>query len=248
MLRKLNELIGYKLNARDDDLGAVKDFLFDETDWTIRHMVADTRHWLPGRLVLLHTGALDQPSWEARSFPVNLTKEQIENSPPISDAQPVSRQKEAELFSYFAWNPYWSYTGADPELVYLPPASEQVDANSDPSLRSHNELCGYKVETKDDEFGHIEDQIVDDETWIIRYLVIDTRDWLPGGKKVILPPNWFTGIRWNDQRIHVEVTNEQIESAPEFDPSVPVNREYEERLYDFYGRPAYWAEELTPKI
>jgi hypothetical protein len=102
-----------------------------------------------------------------------------------------------------------------------------------------NEVTGYHIEATDDRIGHVYDFIIDDESWTIRYLVVDTGKWL-GGKKVLLAPGWINRIDWQERQVKVFLTHGQIEKSPDFDPSRPVNREYEVKLYDFYGRPHYW--------
>ncbi len=108
-----------------------------------------------------------------------------------------------------------------------------------PYLRSTNEVIGYRIEAMDGEIGHVEDFIVDVDTWIIRYLVIDTRNWLPG-KKVLIVPQWAEEINWTATRVYLNLTRQAVKNSPEYDPSMPVNREYEKRYYDYYGRPNYW--------
>lgn len=85
----------------------------------------------------------------------------------------------------------------------------------------------------------MEDFVVDDETWVIQYIVVDTRNWLPG-KKVLVAPAWIEKVEWTESRVYMDLYEETIKNSPEYDPSAPVNREYEERLYDFHGRPKYW--------
>lgn len=101
-------------------------------------------------------------------------------------------------------------------------------------------MTGYHIQASDKDIGHIEDFIVDQETWIIRYLVIDTKNWIPGSKKVLIAPQWVDRVDWKRNKVLVGMTSSQIENSPEFDPTLPVNKEYEATLYDFYGRPHYW--------
>ena len=86
----------------------------------------------------------------------------------------------------------------------------------------------------------MEDFIVEDHNWTIRYMIIDTRNWLPGGRKVLVSPTWIGSVDWLENKVKVDLTVEQIKQAPEYDPAAPVNRAYEVKLYDFYGRPKYW--------
>ena len=42
-------------------------------------------------------------------------------------------------------------------------------------------------------------------------------------------------------RVHVDLDRDTVAHSPKYDPSAPVNLEYEVRLYDYYGRPKYWT-------
>jgi hypothetical protein len=117
---------------------------------------------------------------------------------------------------------------------------ERDEQESDPHLRSTREVIGYHIQARDGEIGHVEDLIVEDEIWFIRYLVIDTRNWLPG-RKVLVAPAWAEQVNWVERRVYLDLSRETVKNSPEFDPSMPVNREYEVRLYDYYGRPKYWG-------
>lgn len=249
MLRSLNELRGYAIEAKDGEVGKVDDFLFDEEIWLLRYLVVNTGGFLNRKKVLVYPLALEKPRWEEEKLPVDLTKEQIEQSPEIDFDQPVSRQNERALFSYFGWTPYW----APQDVIvgaHLNPVEAQKEVElshekseeegEDPHLRSIHEVTNYHIVAKDGAIGHIEDFIADDDDWSVRYFVVDTRNWLPG-KKVILAAEWILKTDWMSNTVSVDMTQEQIKNAPEYDPDKPVNREYEVRLYDYYGRPKYWT-------
>ncbi len=249
MLRSLNKLIGYKIEATDGDIGSVQDFYFHDDTWTIRYLVVDTGKWLPGRLVLLSPVAITagEPDWSNHRFPVALTKKQIEESPSAGTDRPVSRQYETELHKYYGWPVYW---GAAPLPGHTPigraregaagrPREGEEIKEADPDLRSLQEVNGYHIQATDEEAGHVEDFIADTDAWVIRYMVVDTRNWLPG-RKVLVSPEWLDGVSWHERLVKVNLAREEIKKSPEFNPSEPVNREYEVRLYDYYGRPAYW--------
>jgi sporulation protein YlmC with PRC-barrel domain len=244
MLRSINHLRGYSICAKDGDIGEVDDFLFDDQSWAIRYLVVDTGNWLIDRPVLVLPASLDVPDWETETLTVKLTRKQIEDSPPLAMDEPVSRQKEAELHRYYGLPGYWAlqtpilYPDAGKEKGTDMAADEQDDSN--PHLRSVTEVSGYNIRATDGEIGHVDDFIVEDESWIIRHIIVDTRNWLPG-KKVLVSPTWIESVDWNIRRLSVDLKRETIEQSPEFDPSEPVNREYEIRLYDYYGRPRYWV-------
>jgi uncharacterized protein YrrD len=253
MLRSIKDLIGhYTIEANDGDIGEVGDLLFNDERWIMRYLVVDTGKWLPGREVLIPNLVLGDPDWKARKFPVSLTKKQIEDSPPVASDKPVSRQHEINLHEYFNWPRYWSVgmpvgsarwqgsaTGERTTTGEESTEEAEEDKHADPHLRSCKELFGYHIQATDDEVGHVEDFIVDDEDWQIRYLIVDTRNWLPG-RKVVVATNWIKAVSWEDRKVVVDLSREKIKGAPKFDPSAPVNRDYEEVLYDYYGRPKYW--------
>jgi hypothetical protein len=247
MLRSADEMMGYILEAKDDEIGRCRDFLFDDQYWTVRYMVADTHKWLPGRKVLISPISLGQPDWVSRRFPVDLTREEVKNSPSIAKDAPVSRQYEIEYFKHYGWSYYWegkdilgtnSMPGTPPATVTSPSAIQDMDPKST-FLRSVKEVTGYHIQAENGEIGHVEDFILEENEWVIRYLILDTRNWLPG-RKVLVSPGWIESIRWDENSVYVNLTRNAIKKGPEFDPFEPINREYEVRLYDYYGRPKYW--------
>jgi sporulation protein YlmC with PRC-barrel domain len=263
MLWRCSELDGYEIAATDGTIGQVDDLLFEEARWTVRWLVADTGSWLSGRRVLLPPSALGHPDHRARRFPVNLTRRQVEESPPLTSDLPVSRQFETALYQYYGWSPYWD-GDLTPPLSYLaggvgggylfPPglhAPERAPAEAagdkpgmgepagDPMLRSVGDTTGHAISARDGDIGHVEDFLVDEEGWRIRYLVVDTRNWLPG-RKVLVSPHWIRDIDWPEKRVHVDLTREAVKESPAYDPARPVERLYEEDLHRHYGRGGYW--------
>jgi hypothetical protein len=245
MLRSVNEFTGYTILATDGEIGRCKDFLFDDHFWTIRYMVADTGKWLPKRKVLISPMALSEPKWAGQCFPVSLTRQQVEDSPPLEADAPVSQKYERMWFNYYGWPYYWH--GGD---VWGPVATpsdlraiEKTETGaSDPDksrLRSTKEVTGYHINAADGEIGHVEDFVLDDATWTLRYVVVDTRNWLPG-RKVLVSPTWVRSVDWGERLVNVDLSRESVRNSPKYEPDAPVNREYETRLYDYYGRPAYW--------
>ena len=248
MLRSVKEIKGYMLRAKDGDIGRCKDFLFDDQIWVDRYMVADTGKWLPDKKVLISPISLGEPDYASRIFPVRLSKNQIEHAPALDTDAPVSRQYETKYHEYFGWPYYWRgvetwgpYTYPVHLYAYKPKDVVNVESeNGDPHLRSAKEVMGYRIQARNGEIGHVEDFIVDDRPWNIRYMIVDTRKWLPGSQKVLISTDWINSIDWLERQVAVDLNVEEIKESPEYDPSAPVNREYEVGLYDFYGRPKYW--------
>lgn len=257
MLRKTKELLDCRLGARDGEIGHLKDFYFDDQTWTVRYLVADTGDWLPCRKVLLSPFAVTGlHTARHKAVEVNLTKKQIEDSPSIEAHKPVSRQFEAQYFQYYGWPYYWPgpllWGPVDFPGPYIPagiPAQGQPSGppaeDQDAHLRSAIEVAGYHLQALDQHFGHIEQFIFDDESWAIRYLVADTRNWWPG-KRVLLAPQWISWVSWSETRVYVDFDRDTVQRAPEYDPAAPITREYEQRLFEHYNRQPYWARRPGP--
>ena len=97
---------------------------------------------------------------------------------------------------------------------------------------------GYHIQATDGPIGHVENFLVDDETWGIRYLVIDTKNWWPG-QHVLMSPYTVRGISWSDRDVTLDVTCDKIKAGPAWDPAGMIDRNYEERLHGYYGWPGY---------
>lgn len=255
MLRSFTSFRGYGIAATDGDIGKVDDLLLDDRDWVVRYLVAETGSWLLERRVILSPESMEHADWHNQVLRVNLSRKQVEDSPPIDSDEPVSRQKEKNLVAYYGWPAYWTPTapGAGPGYVPMPgelaaAESEAGRARSeeaeegDPHLRSVRELTRYHIQARDDEIGHVEDFIVDEREWIIRFIVADTRNWLPG-KRVLLSPDWIVGVSWDTRKVRFDLPRDLIEHAPPYDPSEPVNVGYAVQIYDYFGRPQGWATE-----
>ena len=248
MLRSLKDLEHYTVSATDGDIGTVVNFLLDEESWTVRYLVVEAGGFFDGRRVLITPISFRQAEWSTHRFHVALTMEKVKNSPSVDTDQAVSRQHERDYFGYYGYPYYWGYSGlwgvgAYPGLLALGGRND-LRAENEPTghahLRSAAELRGYHVQGSDDAIGHVDDFIVDDETWEVRYLVIDTSNWW-FGKKVLVAPRWAKQVSWGKREVHVDMSRQAIKTSPEWDPAAAVNREYEARLYDYYGRPVYWS-------
>lgn len=251
MLRQHSEIIGYAVRATDGPIGSVADLLLEDTSWTVRWAVVDTGSWLLGRKVLLPLSALGRPDAAMREFPVDLTRKQIEDSPDIETDAPVSRQLESSTYGYYGWAPYWPPAYAPPvgAPLAVPPLLTDAPRHSpggteppsgDPNLRSAKEITGYYVRATDGDIGHVEEFLIEDGSWAIRYIVVDTKNWWPG-KKVLVSPRWFRDVSWGEQQVNVGLARAEVGRSPEYDASAAVDRAYEERLHRHYGYPPQGA-------
>jgi len=252
MLIKAKTLKGYKLDSKNGEIGKVKEFYFDDKHWTVRYLVADTGNWLTGRQVLISPLALIIANKEEENIGVNLTKKQIEDSPSLNSDKPVSKQFEADLHGYYGWPVYWSGLEMWGNYPYIEhDSSEWKAANQnkktwDPNLRSSNFITDQKIHAFDGELGHVDDFIIDDVTWAIRYLIIDTSNWW-AGKKVLISPHWIDHISWEDFKVFVNLSRESIMQSPEYSEEELLTRDYETQLHRHYNRNVYWKQDLADR-
>jgi len=247
MLRSIKALNDYHVSAVDGEVGKVIDFYFDDDDWAVRYLVVDTSgFWEASHKVLISPNAFGRADWQSERIGLTITRDKVKNSPSVDLAKPVSRQYEREYFRYYNWQNYWEYGIGEP----IPPAAAfavETDGpddaeNGDPHLHSAHDVAGYAIHGSDAEIGQVQDFIIEDDTWEIRYLVVDTSKWW-FGKSVLVAPRWIERIDWSNKGVYVNLPREVIKNSPEWKPEEAVNREYETRLYDYYGRPAYWDDD-----
>lgn len=255
MLRSIKDMTGFKIVATDDEVGKLNDSYFNYHDWTVHYLVVETGGWLNKRSVLISPLAAGRPIWLQEKLPVELTRQQVESSPHVDPQQIISREQETELHKHYRQVLKTAEggllnekaLGMDPDVytrrltaldkMKQNPPEKAFHANP---LRSANEIIGYHIQATDDDIGHVEDLFVNEESWVIHYLVIDTRNWLPG-KKVLVASEWVDSINWSDQKVHVDLLKEEIKNSPEYNPQEPPNRAYESVLYEHYNRPIYWT-------
>jgi sporulation protein YlmC with PRC-barrel domain len=251
MLSKAKTLKGYSLQNTDGEtIGKVKEFYFDDRHWTVRYLVANTGTWLTGRQVLISPYALVAVNPDHQNIVTDLTKKQIEDSPSLNSDKPVSRQFEESYHGFYGYPMYWGGPfswGAYPYLVRDRKkwkTSGQGEKAWDPHLRSTDNVCGYQIQALDGEIGHVEDFIIDDETWAIRYLIVGTRNWWPG-KKVLVSPQWIERVSWSESKVFVNLSREAIKRSPEYTEASLLTRDYETGLHRHYDRQGYWVAELV---
>lgn len=251
MLRKAKTLKGYTLNSRNGEIGKVEEFYFDDQHWAIRYLVADTGTWLKDRQVLISPHALVAVNQEEKQIEINLTKKQIEDSPPLESDKPVSRQFEDAYYGFYGWPMYWGgpyLWGAYPFILHDAVNLEdynQSENSWDPFLRSTHDVTGNHIQAADGEIGHVVDFIIDDETWAIRYVVVDTRNWLQG-KKILISPQWIERVSWLESKVFVNLFKVSIEQAPEYTRTSLLSRDYEASLHVHYNRQGYWFDDSPP--
>ena len=239
---------GYTLSASDRKVGKITDLYFDEEKWGVRYLVVHVGWPIFGRDALVSPLAVRAVDADFKRVLVNLDIETIENAPPLSPYQPISRQYEAYYHDYYDWPYYW-FGDALWGLASTPEQLQLIEQSIDQSLvhndevhthlRSIHEIIGYSVMDAQQAIGTIEDVIIESDSWLIRYLVLRSPSWLPS-KRHLISRDWVTGIDWSNQEATIELDHSMVEASPEYNPGMLVSRSYENRLYSHYGMETYW--------
>lgn len=243
MLRTANHLMGYSIAGSDGEVGHCSDFLFHDNDWRISYLVIDTGAWLPGRKVVVPPSVISRPDWESKTIPVALSVEQIKKGPTLESKDIVSSDYERQCLAYYNWPTIVAATTGIGGTIAPPTiddsVAQSIEDQGDNHLRSMKTVETYEVSARDGEIGRIADFVFDDEAWQIRYLTAETGTWL-SGRQVLISLQWVNAISWAKSMVDVDLSIEAIKASPAFDPTAAINREYEARLYDYYGKPVDW--------
>ncbi|MBC7433674.1 MAG: PRC-barrel domain-containing protein [Rubritepida sp.] len=243
MLWNASALTGYRIEATDGHLGTVSDLLFDDQSWAIRWLVVDTGHWLPGQKVLLPATALGIPDAGQRQMPVRLARQQVQDAPGVETDLPVSRQMELHLSDHYGAEAYWANGSNAIPLIASPYLMEPrhhyegegiVADMGDAQLRSVAAVTGYHLHATDGDIGHVQEFVVDDEGWRITFLAVDTHNWWPGARVLILP-RIVREVDWSGSLIHISATRQKVRDSPPYSDAVTVDGTYAEAMSTYYG-------------
>jgi hypothetical protein len=234
MMYGVRELLGYDLLGTDGQIGNLHEFYFSDEDWDILYLVAGRGRLLPGRKVLISPLVVHRPHKSSRIVELDISQEQIRAGSAATNQHALCHHMQIQLSRYYGWA---DYAG---RVVMAEAELNEKSGSVRPLLRAiGEEVLGSSVQAVDGKIGHVEDCIVDDETWIIRYLVVRSTD--PSrDANILLSPQWIDTPDWQVPRFHVGFTLEAIRNSPEYDPCTPLTRDCEEKLYSFFGRLKYW--------
>ena len=260
MLRSMKDMEDYTIGATDGIIGRVKDFYFDDDAWVIRYLVVDAGEGQ--RKVLISPISIGQPNWSEKILPVSLTRRQVAHSPDIDTDKPMSRQQEMGYLGYYGYGSYWGGgglwgAGIYPDVLQAglqgsgtrtdksashPEAVAERYRHDDPHLRSGNAVMRYYVHASDGDMGHVAGFLVDEKSWAIRYLIVNTSNWWLGHEPLIAP-QWIEHVDWVESTVSVGLTREAIKHSPPYDSAAPLDREHKAGIHTHYGRTGYWPRE-----
>lgn len=253
MIHSITGLRGFTIHATDGEIGKFEDCYFDDEKWTVRYLVIRTGSWLFGKEVLLSPIVVQRVDFEHKEIICKIDSKQVENSPSVETEKPISKQQEQEFSRYFGYPVYWGGAGfwgdaMHPGALFFPPEEEEQAEKSEGGaemnhhLRSVSEVCGYRVWTKEEKIGKVEDFHFDSGKWIIRYIEVHTGG-IINSKEVLFSPRWVTKVDWAQAEVTVGLDKEKVKNAPAYHADKAITREYEEELFSYYGVGKYWREE-----
>jgi hypothetical protein len=255
MLRSAKYIEECSIGATDGTIGKVTDCYFDDEAWVIRYLVIDTGEWLANRRVLISPIAIGQPNWVEKILPVSITKARVKDSPYIDTHKPVSRQHEMRYLGYYGYSYYWgggelwgadAYPGALAGQRQVQAENEQADIKADalehehddPHLRSANAVTKYHIHAKDGDVGHVQGLLVDEKSWAIRFMIVNTSNWWVG-HQVLVAPEWIDDVSWTEAKVTVDLTRQAIKDSPSYEERAPLDPAQEAGLYQHYGQSGY---------
>ena len=270
MLRTAKEFHAYAIGAVDGTIGQVEDIYLDDEAWVARYLVVRAGSWLLGNKVLISPIAIGKPDSAQHTLPVSISKEQVRNSPDFDSEKPVTRQHELDYSSYYGYSPYWGSTGnwgsgMFPNLM-MPdyrerepqqtteqedrytrsPAEVAREEHADPHLRSCAAITGYHFHASDGEIGRVSGMLIDDETWAVRYLIVDTSNWWLG-HHALVEPEWIKAVSWAEGTVSVRLTRQAVKDAPVYKPGQSITPDDEARLHQHYQNSGDAAKREHPK-
>ncbi|RZK00974.1 MAG: PRC-barrel domain containing protein [Flavobacterium sp.] len=214
-----NQIFKLSLGALDGEIGKVKDIYFDDSNWMVRYLVADTGNWLFERKVLISPIAVEQP-FEIHNNVINLKldKQQVKNSPEIDTDLPFSLQQESSLFDHYSWPSFGRAGMGWPTTSVLRGTSAvinkaELQAEFDPHLRSFQHISKYEVYHEYGRVGIVKDLIVDTVNWSIPFLLFDdvfTSD----QERVVVSTTKILSIDWDTFQIRISLSQEEVKNAP----------------------------------
>jgi hypothetical protein len=228
MLYKAKTLVNYALQSLEGDFREIAQFYV--------YVVVEVSGgpFFDRKVLVASSALLGVNESQGRLF-ANLTRSQIESCPESKDCPPVSRQREPAFHDYY--DPKTKAQDNADMFPYIPGPDldadrgkprpiDRVEDGWDRHLRSTHALTEYDVESTDGDVGHIDDFIIDDTTWGIRYLVVSAHRWWPG-RKALVSTQWVTRISADDSKVSVNLSQEAVKESPVYDERTSVTREYE---------------------
>ena len=235
---KGTDLVGYRVHATDGEAGALKDLLIDAGDWSVRYLAVDAEAWAPQEEVLVVPRSLTEIDEARRELAVDLTAEEVRESPSLAAGAPVDRDFEENWYRHHGWEAYWreevaEEADAEPPTPPGPPVDEAMAADSDPdapALLRFGNLGRCRGETSDGAPVTIADVLVDDNEWTVDYLEVEVEN-LPVRERCLVDVGLVDGVDEDEDCVYLAVAADALRSAPRR-PHPGVGEDCEVRLVE----------------
>ena len=227
MLHLAHKISGAAVRGTDGDIGTLEDFYFEEDRWTVRYLLVDTGKWFSGKRVLISPMSVSG-EWGRTGVPLSLTKDQVWNSPEFKEGDDLSPASESQILAYYGYPDYWgsaslwgSFDSPTALVTGVPVDAAPVAEKSgiDPegrNLRSVRKSTGYHLQARNGEIGHVDDFLIGEDSWRIRYLLVDTSNWI-GGKSVLVGTDIVETVDRARGVLRVSDSREDIRLSPTYE-------------------------------
>lgn len=222
MKRSVRKMMkAFRVHGTDETIGETTDFYFDDLKWAVRYLVVLGGTWLDQKHFLVSPIAVRWIDWEEDVIHVDLSKAEAESGPDLDTHKPVSRKVEYDFNKYYRYPMYWLGSGLWGEGYRPDSLAHTVEDKIEGEyqgedayhLRSTAEVIGYAVRARDEDFGRVHDFVLDENSWALPYLIVDTAKLLPGRKKLI-QTSWIEHVSWADRDLFIDYNSSRIRQEP----------------------------------
>lgn len=207
--RSLKEMLYYNIITRDGKIEKINDFYFTDNPWVVRYIAVNKGGMLNKRLVLVSLAFVQEINKKHKEISLDLTLQQIANSPDVVEEEPISYQKEIEVSHYYDIGYYWIGShkwgqGVVPaDLKKTKTSYPDIDSYKNPNsdLKSSKEILKYHVQAEDGRIGYIKDMVINNQTWTIDFFILNSHNILPG-KTIVASTGWVKEINREQKKVH----------------------------------------------
>ncbi len=247
MLASLTELRAYRVRGTDGEIGRFTDVCFPDNEWLVRYVVVAMEDL--GREALLLSTYLGRLNRGAHILSAETRREQVANTPPFDRAEPITRQEEKKLHDLYGWPIYWWEEEHDiapigglwdeertPEQSAESAAGAEAETEIEPEgtqlLFAGDLVEVYGIQAEGGEVGTLQDIIVDDETWMIPYLVVN----LAEAQRVLLATDYVDTIDLGTRDVYVSLPRDVILAGPAVSAEEPITPALVQSLREYYDQ------------
>lgn len=220
MLTSAKDFIRYRVTTRDGDVGLVRDIYIKDDVWAVRFLVVGPRRYLPARSVLVNPLATEWVDPLRKRVLTTLSRADLRQRPKAYQKTTVSERKRNALFARTMVNGpiaaplgFGGFAGVRHDGIFVAsPRAETPDFQSE-RLRSIKNILRYQVVQGNETLGELDDFLLEDSFWILRYMVVKT----PDKRKILIATDMIEKVSWFNNSLSVGITKAEAKRAPEYD-------------------------------